>query len=143
MKISLIPLLLLLGCSPATKEATPPEPTPESPPWFHGVSRMWLQDESGQVYALQKLRSNDNVFEVFSMVDETNGITNMYGYDRRQWRTNANWVIHDGRVSAVFHFDNESNFVGAKIINTRTRANQNITVNGNNNVISGGDIISR
>lgn len=51
--------------------------------WYSDKPQMLLQDEHGQVYKLYQSRTNSNLYVVWEMMGETNGITNSFSW---QWR---------------------------------------------------------
>lgn len=42
--------------------------------WFSGVTSIWVADASGQVYELEQVETNSNLYAVFLVTGATNGI---------------------------------------------------------------------
>jgi hypothetical protein len=68
--------------------------------WFFDKWRMQLQDEHGQVYNAERLHSNRNIYVVWLMQDDTNGITNAWSYKHR-WFLEGNWIIGEKNGKAM------------------------------------------
>jgi hypothetical protein len=67
--------------------------------WCDGVTRMELQDETGQVYSLWQEKKNSNLYSVFKSMDETNGITNSFSWRIKQSR--GSWKIYSNHLFIV------------------------------------------
>jgi hypothetical protein len=67
---------------------------PDTNSWCYGKERLQLQDEHGQVYALEKtFNTNMNIFRVWRSMGETNGITNSFAHKGR-WFMDGNWFLN-------------------------------------------------
>lgn len=70
-------------------------PNSEGEWWSKGREEAHLQDESGQVFWLRQVEQNNNIYEVWVSMGETNGITNSFHYRTKSFfGTNRNVIVN-------------------------------------------------